>query len=82
MATLAEASGAKIPTGLDGISFLPTLRGEGKQPQHDFLYWEYQGQVAVRKGNWKAYRAKNSIWKPTRGSKRISHHSIRKYSKK
>ncbi len=62
MATLAEASGAKIPTGLDGISFLPTLRGEGKQPQHDFLYWEYQGQVAVRKGNWKAYRAKKQPW--------------------
>jgi arylsulfatase A-like enzyme len=63
MPTLAQASGAKIPTGIDGISFLPTLRGEGKQQQHDFLYWEYQGQVAVRKNNWKAFRSKKQPWR-------------------
>ncbi len=57
MPTLAEATGAKIPAGLDGISFLPTLLGEDKQQQHEFLYWEYGNQVAVRQGNWKAFKS-------------------------
>ncbi len=62
MPTLAEASGAKIPDGLDGVSFLPTLLGGGKQAQHEFLYWEYTGQVAVRKGDWKLYKTNKSDW--------------------
>ncbi len=62
MPTLAEATGAKTPAGLDGISFLPTLLGKGKQRQHEFLYWEYSGQVAVRKGNWKAYKPSKQQW--------------------
>ena len=39
----------------DGISFAPTLLGRGEQPQHEFLYWEFEetDQVAVRMGDWK-----------------------------
>lgn len=39
----------------DGVSFAPTLLGEGEQPQHEFLYWEFEetDQVAVRMGDWK-----------------------------
>ena len=62
MPTLAEATGAKIPADLDGISFLPTLLGKGKQQQHEFLYWEYRGQVAVRKANWKAFKPGKQDW--------------------
>ena len=42
------------PDGTDGISFLPTLKGE-EQPQRDFLYWEFHetDQIGVRKGDWK-----------------------------
>ena len=43
---------------IDGISFLSTLTSNGTQKKHEFLYWEfpsYGGQVAVRKGNFKAY---------------------------
>ena len=41
-------------SGSDGISYLPTLRGE-LQPQRDFLYWEFHetDQIAVRQGDWK-----------------------------
>lgn len=56
--TLCELSGAEIPEDTDGISFAPTLKGEA-QPKHEFLYWEfpaYQGQQAVRMGDWKALR--------------------------
>lgn len=39
----------------DGLSFAPILMGEGEQPKHDFLYWEFgeTDQIAVREGDWK-----------------------------
>lgn len=57
--TLAELAGAKdrIPSGLDGVSFVPTLLGTGGQSQHSDLYWafyERQGARALRMGKWKA----------------------------
>ncbi|MDP4291476.1 MAG: arylsulfatase [Bacteroidota bacterium] len=56
MPTVADIAGVKSPAGIDGISFLPTLLG-GKQPQHEYLYWEFYengGRIAMRMGNWKA----------------------------
>jgi arylsulfatase A-like enzyme len=58
--TLAELAGAadKVPAGLDGISFVPTLLGQnGKQKQHEALFWvfyERGGARALRMGKWKA----------------------------
>lgn len=49
---------AKIPAGIDGIDFAPTLLGTS-QPPRDFLYREtpgYAGQQSVRVGDWKAIR--------------------------
>ena len=39
----------------DGLSFAPTLLGEGEQKAHDFLYWEFHetNMMALRMGNWK-----------------------------
>ncbi len=56
--TLCDIAGTPIPENTDGISFLPTLKGEG-QPEHELLYWEFPGnggQQAVRFGKWKAMR--------------------------
>ncbi len=62
--TLAELTGAKPPADVDGISILPEILGADavgrQQMQHEFLYWEYGQQVAVRKKNWKAIRPKNN----------------------
>ena len=60
--TLLELAGLKAstPTGIDGISFAATLRGE-KQEARPFLYREspgYGGQQCVRQGNWKLVRQK------------------------
>ena len=59
MPTLGELVNKKVPEDIDGISFLPTLLGNSKQQNHEFLYWEfpaYQGQQAVRMGDWKGIR--------------------------
>ena len=58
--TICKLVDAKIPAGIDGISFAPTLLGnENDQQKHKYLYWEfpgYGGQQAIRMGKWKAVR--------------------------
>ena len=57
--TVAELTGAEAATTTDGISMAPTLRGEGAQREHEYLYWEFHergGRQAVRRGKWKAVR--------------------------
>ncbi|MEZ4905373.1 MAG: arylsulfatase [Spirosomataceae bacterium] len=47
------------PTGIDGISFLPTLLGQKKQATHNYLYWEFYeegGKQAVLQDNWKGIK--------------------------
>ncbi len=59
MPTFCELAGSAPPEGIDGLSLVPTLRGEGGQARHDYLYWEFHeqgGKQAVRKGDWKAVR--------------------------
>ncbi|PQO45655.1 arylsulfatase [Blastopirellula marina] len=54
--TLCELAGAELPADVDGISMLPTLTGQGEQPTHDYLYWEFferGGKRGVRMGKWK-----------------------------
>ena len=58
--TLLDVAGAKdsTPKDIDGLSLLPTLRGES-QSERPFLYREfpdYSGQQSVRVGDWKAVR--------------------------
>ena len=57
--TCMELAEQKVPTGLDGISMLPTLLGQGQQKKHEYLYWEFHeqgGKQAVLKDKWKAIR--------------------------
>jgi len=60
--TLAELTGARPPTGIDGLSILPEILGSrattSQQEEHRFLYWEHRSQVAVRMDNWKAIQPK------------------------
>ncbi len=59
MPTFSELLGNRLRTDSDGISMIPTLKGNGKlQKQHEYLYWEYaQRMQAVRMGRWKAVRS-------------------------
>jgi arylsulfatase len=60
MPTLCAITGISTPGNIDGISLLPTLIHQPEnQKKHPFLYWEfpgYNGQQAVRLGNWKGIR--------------------------
>lgn len=62
MATASELAGAKTPAGLDSISLVPTLKGNGSgQKNHTFLYWEFHEggfrQAALYEGRWKGIRS-------------------------
>jgi arylsulfatase A-like enzyme len=63
--TMAEITEQANPSQVDGISFLPTLKGNNDdQDKHDYLFFEFwQGRKpklvsqAVRFGDWKALRS-------------------------
>jgi len=58
LATLSELTGISAPSN-DGISMMPVLLNEGKQPGHEYLFFEYpekNGQVAIRMGKWKGVK--------------------------
>ncbi len=57
--TFVDLAGQRTPTGLDGISLVPTLTGRGEQVRHAYLYWEFHelgGRQALRQGPWKLVR--------------------------
>lgn len=57
--TMADLIGAKVPSKVDGISYLPTLTGKGKQKEHECLYFEFHeegGKQSVLKDQWKLIR--------------------------
>ncbi|MEN8152195.1 MAG: sulfatase/phosphatase domain-containing protein, partial [Planctomycetota bacterium] len=65
--TVAELAGAEAPEDVDGISIVPELLGSKaagrEQEKHEYLYWEYMGQTAVRAGPWKLVRLKpDAAW--------------------
>ncbi len=59
MPTFCDIAGITTPENTDGISFLPTLKQEGTQNKHSYLFWEFYeqgGKQAVRLDQWKGIR--------------------------
>ena len=60
MATCIDVAGAEYPASfhekpiipLEGKSLLPTFRGQ-QRAGHDAIFWEHEGNRAVRQGKWK-----------------------------
>lgn len=62
MPTVADILNADVPRKTDGLSILPTLLGNvEKQVKHDFLYWEYKQEQAVRMEDWYGYKNKDGV---------------------
>jgi arylsulfatase A-like enzyme len=62
MATLVDVTGAKYPTHRNGHAVLP-MEGTSLRPafhneplKRDALYWEHEGNAAIRRGDWKLVR--------------------------
>jgi len=56
--TFVELAGGRPVAGLDGVSIVPTLLGRpAAQQSREIFYWEHLGEQALRKGDWKIYRA-------------------------
>ena len=65
MATFIELAGAEYPARLppcEGRSMLPLIAGS-RHPIHDQpLFWEHEGNAAVRDGQWKLVREYKKPW--------------------
>lgn len=69
MATCCDVAGAKYPSSyqsreippLEGKSLLPIFEGK-KRAGHKAIFWEHEGNSAVRKGKWKLVRKFGGDW--------------------
>jgi len=69
MATCCDVAGARYPniyqgrfvTPVEGKSLLPLFKGRNREG-HDALFWEHQGNRAVRQGQWKLVAAHGEPW--------------------
>ena len=69
MPTCLELAGAEYPQQyqgrkilpVDGRSFVPLLH-QGEETVHQQLFWEHQGNQAVREGDWKLVRRQHQPW--------------------
>jgi arylsulfatase A-like enzyme len=52
MPTFLHWAGAPTPARLDGLDAAPMIAESAPSP-HTQLFWEYQGQTAIRRGEWK-----------------------------
>jgi len=69
MATCLDIAGIEYPRtykgreliGLEGKSLLPIFKGK-KRHGHEVIYWEHEGNRAVRQGKWKLVAAHGKPW--------------------
>jgi len=69
MATLVDVAGATYPSSLgdnkikpmEGKSLIPWFLGEERE-DHEYLYWEHEGNRAVRQGSWKLVAESEKDW--------------------
>ena len=65
MATCVELAGATYPENLPpcvGNSLVPVLQGSDSPIHQEPVYWEHEGNAAVRWGNWKLVREYQKPW--------------------
>ncbi|MBI3857586.1 MAG: sulfatase-like hydrolase/transferase, partial [Planctomycetes bacterium] len=62
--TCLDLAGAEYPkdkTPVEGLSLAPIFR-EGRRPGHDAIYWEHEGNRALRQGKWKLVARHKGRW--------------------
>jgi arylsulfatase len=69
MATVVEATGAKYPAEynghaiqpMEGVSLLPAIAGKPLERKNP-IFWEHEGNLAIRRGKWKAVMKLKGPW--------------------
>lgn len=65
MATCIELAAADYKAGIpecEGESLVPALKGKGQPIHPKPIFWEHEGNAAVRDGNWKLVREYKKPW--------------------
>ena len=65
MATCIELSGATYPSdkpACEGVSLLPLLQGSDQPIHTSPIYWEHEGNCAMRSGDWKLVKEYKKPW--------------------
>jgi arylsulfatase len=65
MATCVELAATEYPTnvpGCEGVSIVPLLQGSDRPIHTGPIYWEHEGNAAVRWGKWKLVREYQKPW--------------------
>jgi len=60
--TVVELAGGKPDQEVAGRSLVAVLRGEGKMGPERSIYWEHQGNRAIRQGDWKLVAVNGGKW--------------------
>ena len=75
MATAADLAGVPAPVGIDGVSIVPTLTGQGTQRIRDFLTFEHhEGDGPDPNGldaRWAILRGDDKVMKFSNGERRL-----------
>jgi uncharacterized sulfatase len=61
-ATVSALAGLKPDATLDGVNLVPYLTGEQPGSPHPSLFWRWNGQAAIRQGNWKYLALGDREW--------------------
>lgn len=51
--TAVAAAGGKVDDRVEGVDFIPFITGKNAGTPHESLFWRFNGQSAIRKGEWK-----------------------------
>jgi arylsulfatase A-like enzyme len=71
VATCCDLAGVRLaPDNIEGESFLPILMGNDDTARRKPIFWEHQGNCAVRDGKWKLVRRRYDTAEELCGKKR------------
>lgn len=60
--TVVDLAGGKADAKVSGRSLVPVLRGSGEMDAERIIFWEHQGNRAIRQGDWKLVAQHESEW--------------------
>ena len=60
--TVVDMAGGQLDAKVAGGSLLPVLTEKGELDEERVIFWEHQGNRAIRQGDWKLVAAQGGPW--------------------